>query len=397
MTMDPRTDATVARREIETGVREALSSFGIAGDVRLVGDTLELAAGGPPVAIELEALVGQWPLLPLEMRQRKVGEVARRLVAAQRAAHGSGSAVHAGAPRRLPVVPIAAAVLAVATVVVGGRLLWSKLRADPVGPAATLPQETDGQARARRSRVCEAARARLFAGASIGPFDWEGWYAELWLATARADVDLKVHPAIRGLVDGAKLAAAADPELAALDGTVEIVDPTPPERSTRAGGYRGVTVRFGGGYVGAFLDPQKRPRVLALADRTADAASADLGALYGRCAHLPWHDLGAWFRGGDSALAATALVWASGLYAEAKAVDPDALAKLPGTGDLEALRAAAKLDTAALTSLVGAHGGAVSRAAQGGVVVTFPLGGGTRATTASRTVARRLGVGVGQD
>ncbi len=98
-----------------------------------------------------------------------------------------------------------------------------------------------------------------------------------------------------------------------------------------------MTARFSGGYARAYFDPAHRARFVALGDRMADAAAAAMGALYAR-AHLPYHDAGAWFRGSDPATAATALVYASGLFAEMSAVDRGALAALPGVGPIDALR-----------------------------------------------------------
>ena len=223
----------------------------------------------------------------------------------------------------------------------------------------------------------------------------EGWYAELWLARAAPGQDLKTHPDVVALAAGGKLSAAADPALSSLaDGTVQIVDGFAPERAARSPGWSAVTVRFGGAYVGALLDTALRPRFLALADRLADQLAADTGALYGRCAHLSYRELGAWFRGADARSAAAALVYAAGMHAEVPAVDATALGRLGGAGEIDAIRGAAgKMDAAALGAAVSPHGGTVAKGSGKTVTVTFPLGGGTKATSASRSVARALGVG----
>jgi serine/threonine-protein kinase len=379
-----------ADREIELLLRDALGGFGVAGIASVHSGQVELRAGGAPVSIDLENLAEQWPLLPHEIRRRRVGELARRLVNAQR-----GGVLRRGTRRGTGIisVPIAAMVLGLAGLIAGARW-WFNRRVEPDVPAA-IPVETEEQARARRGRVCDAARKRLYAGASIGPFDMEGWYAELWLARAKPGEDLRARPEIMTLVDGGKISVAAEPALSSLaDGTVQIVEGFVPERAARSPGWSGVTIRFGGAYVGALLDTSLRPRFLSLADRLADALQADAGALYGRCAHLGHRDLGAWFRGADARSAAAALVYAAGMHAELPAVDTGALARLGGAGELDALRmAAAKLDVTALGHAVGPHGGTVTRDRKA-VSVTFPMAGGTRATTASRSVARALGVGL---
>ena len=244
--------------------------------------------------------------------------------------------------------------------------------------------------------MCDAARKRIYNGASIGPFETEGWFAEIWLAK-KGDADLATSPAIAAVLDGKRLAPGADAVLGALpDGTVEVVDGFTADERARASGWRSVILRFDGRYAGAFLDPEARPRFLALADRLAGAVPADLAAMYGRWAHLAYNDVGAWFYGGDAARAAAALVWSMGAHAELAAVDRQALMKLDPQSDLDALLGAAgKTDSLGLASLVGVQGGGVTGA--GPVAITFPQGGGTRALRASRTVARKLGVGGGGD
>jgi serine/threonine-protein kinase len=269
--------------------------------------------------------------------------------------------------------------------------------------------ETSDEAAARNARTCEAARKRIYSGASMGPFELAGWVAEIWLATARPSAMAQVAPGtepqaaeavgLGALVAQGKVTSDADAELAAVqDGLVEIVPGFTEEEAGRSPSWRAIVVRFSEGYAQAYFDPALRARFVALADRMADAASADLGALYARCAHLPYHDAGAWFRGPDPGGAAAALVYASGLFAELPAVDRTALAALRGGGQLDALRGAgAPLDAGTLSRLVGAHGGAITAGAAGAVTLSFPVGGPTRATSASRAVARKLQVGVGQD
>ncbi|MEZ4308818.1 MAG: hypothetical protein R3F14_12330 [Polyangiaceae bacterium] len=73
-------------REIEDAVQRALVSAGVQGIVSLSGRTLSLRADGAPVDIDALYLIEQWPLLPEEMRERKAGDLAMRLVEALRSA-----------------------------------------------------------------------------------------------------------------------------------------------------------------------------------------------------------------------------------------------------------------------------------------------------------------------
>jgi serine/threonine-protein kinase len=387
-------EAAVAR-EIEAAVRDALGLYGVSGTVVVQKQRIELHGHGAPVEIDIEHLGEQWELLPQEMRARKVADVARRLVQAHRTV-SSIAPPGANAPARPPTViaiPVAAVLLVGALAFFGFRMLRSK---PPPPPPPPVPTESVDDAAARRARVCDAARKRIYAGASMGAFDTEGWFAELWLATAKPAAD---KGGLGELVAQGKLTDKADAELAALpDGVAEVVPGWKAEDEALFPGWRAVTVRLSGRYVGAYLDPGLRPRFLSMADRMADAAGADLGALYGRCAHLDHHDLGAWFRGADPAAAATALVYAAGFFSEQPAVDRRAVTALGGASPLDALRTAgAKLDGPTLGGLVGAQGGTLTTSGAGSIALTFPIGGPTRATRASRIVARKLGVGVEGD
>ncbi|MGK4005553.1 hypothetical protein WMF31_23205 [Sorangium sp. So ce1036] len=401
----------LSAREIEAAVQEALGLFGIPGSVRVQGRQIALQGRGAPVVIDLEQLGEQWSLLPQDLRTRKASDIARRLAQAQRTV-SSLAPPAASAPlrplRRLA-IPIGVVVLVVAGALFGARALRMR---DAPAALPPSPGETADEEAARHARTCEAARKRIYSGASMGPFELAGWVAELWLATPRPGGAAQAVAGAAGqetvtadaaglgaFVAHGRLTEGADAELAAVtDGVVEIVPGFGDEEAKRSPSWRAIIARFSGGYARAYFDSTQRARFVALADRMADAAGAEIGALYARCAHLPYHDAGAWFRGPDPAAAAAALVYASGLFAELPAVNRAALAALGGAGQLDALRGAgAALDAAGLGTLVGAHGGGITRGGAGAVVITFPVGGPTRATSASRVVARKLQVGVGKD
>ncbi|WP_437665778.1 hypothetical protein [Sorangium sp. So ce1182] len=398
----------LSAREIEAAVQEALGLFGTSGSVSVQGRQIALHGRGAPVAIDLEQLVEQWPLLPQDLRTRKASDIARRLAQAHRAVGSLAppASSTSARPARHIVIPIGVVALVIVGVLVAVRMLRSRETPAALPPA---PETTAGEDAARNARTCEAARKRIYSGASMGPFELAGWVAELWLAMPRGAGAAQAAAAeeppnaeavgLGALIAQGKLTAGADAELAAVtDGLVEIVPGFDPEEAGRSPPWRAITARFSGGYARAYFDPALRARFVALADRMADGAGAELGALYARCAHLPYHDAGAWFRGSDPAAAAAALVYSSGLFAELAAVDRGALTALGRAGPIDALRnAGASLDLAGLSKLVGAHGGGIARGGAGAVVITFPVGGPTRATSASRIVARKLQVGVGQD
>ncbi|XYI01815.1 hypothetical protein ACMHYB_19455 [Sorangium sp. So ce1128] len=398
----------LSAREIEAAVQEALGLFGTSGSVIVQGRQIALHGRGAPVAIDLEQLVEQWPLLPQDLRMRKASDIARRLAQAHRAVSSLAPPASSASarPARHIVIPIGVVAVVIVGVLVAVRMLRSRETPAALPPA---PETTASEDAARNARTCEAARKRIYSGASMGPFELAGWVAELWLAMPRGAGAAQAAAAqeppnaeavgLGGLIAQGKLTAGADAELAAVnDGLVEIVPGFDPEEAGRSPSWRAITARFSGGYARAYFDPALRARFVALADRMADGAGAELGALYARCAHLPYHDAGAWFRGSDPAAAAAALVYSSGLFAELAAVDRGALAAIGRAGPIDALRnAGASLDGADLSKLVGAHGGGIARGGAGAVVITFPVGGPTRATSASRIVARKLQVGVGQD
>jgi serine/threonine-protein kinase len=164
----------------------------------------------------------------------------------------------------------------------------------------------------------------------------------------------------------------------------------------RSPAWGGAIMVFHEGYARVFLEPETRQRFILMADRLAEAAGADAGALYARCAHLTTHDIGAWYHGKDAPGAAAALVYQMGFFADGTILDRGAVTALraPG-GDLDALRKAAEVEADLVPKIVSAQGGTVTTSH--GVSLVFPLAGPTRAQTATRALARKMGVGVGSD
>jgi serine/threonine-protein kinase len=378
------------RREIEDAVRDALGKRGMAGMVVVQPGLVELVGGDRPSAIEIGSLVDDWPAMSAETRASTATDLARRLFEATLVVRKT-TRPPMDARRPPPVTAIAVVVLVVIVgiavmVAIGRRWLASTLGAAPSATASDeVPRESDAETNARLARVCEATRKRVYAGASVGPMDVGGWVAELWLAK-KSPGSLSDAKELRAFVEGDKVAPSADAEIAKVSGgKVELVDATSPELGKA---WHAAVLRFSGRYLDGYLDPSGRARFIALAGRVATAAGADMGALYGRCAHLPTHEIGAWYFGSDAPSTSAALLVSMGLASDAPTVDKKKLS----SDELDALRkAGADLDPSALGSLVGVAGGNVTTSGSN-VELTFPVGGPIRATNATRAVAHRLKV-----
>ena len=253
--------------------------------------------------------------------------------------------------------------------------------APPPAPAG----ESSAVAVSRREAVCSGVRKRVLSGASFGPYDAEGWVVELWLA--REDGKLgPEHPQLAAIDDPGGL-ARLDAELAALRGTVAVGELAPPPGSDPTARPGGALVSLRGGFATAFVDPALRARFPALADRLYDATGAQLGGMWARCGDLPWHDLGAWFRGVDRGAAAGALMFASGRYGEGGAVHATAPSGAHNTLGALVTRARAAVDERAIELAVTDLGARAQTVSGAGTTFTFPLAGYTLATRSSRELA----------
>lgn len=381
------------RAEIEEAVQRELTPLGVRGTVALAGKCIELSAGGAPIAIDIDIVQKQWKLLPPEMQLRKVKDIARGLAEAHRSVH-EASRFHQGPDRNLFKIPRPALALLGLLVVAGlvkGLVPRVTRSTAPVGSAA--PE--DIEQKARLSRACDAMRDRIYQGGSFGAFAMEGWTVELWLSSRKGD--LSRSAALSTAIANGKLTAAGEETLAGIrDGTVELSDGFTREAADRSPGWNAVTIVFHEGYARAFFEPESRSRFIDLSERLANSSGAEIGALYGRCAHLSTHDVGAWFHGTDATGAATAMVYQLGLFSDAPVVNRPAMAILRAPGELDALwTAASKVSVASLAPLLATHGGSVTTSH--GVTVVFPLGGPTRAIGATRDLARKMNLGLGSD
>ncbi|MFO0593436.1 MAG: hypothetical protein U0441_38195 [Polyangiaceae bacterium] len=447
--MDSEVDVA---REVEAAVQKALENAGVQGRVKIEGRNLTLHGGGAAVEIDALYLVEQWALLPPDLRERKASDVATRLIDANAAAGsgtlasaglgvsgrptsgapaGGGPSLRPGASQRPPqrsneappnvsgaprpyvpsVRPLGAPAPGArrppfviplgALVVLGGIVALVMLYRSGQSPSptnssgsattATATGAATESADARNSRLCEAARARVLSSGTLAQIDAEVWLAELWLASSKTS-DLAHAKGLDDLVQQGKLTASADPDLAAVQlGSVEIAG----DEGRPDAGYHAIQIRFRGGYVSQFFDAAGREKMNRVAGKLADATGAELGALYGRCAHLRYHDIGAWFRGATVTHAATSLVYTMGFFSERRLTNHDPNAP-PKTADLGPLfTALGKMERASLESAVRDAGGTFAPGASAAdpTTITFPMGGPTRAARATGDVAKSAGMG----
>jgi serine/threonine-protein kinase len=275
-------------------------------------------------------------------------------------------------------------------------LLWrgqspSTGSAAPEKPTASAPPESADE---RINRLCTAARTQVLTSGTLARIDAEVWLAELWLATSKPNADLAHAKGIADLIQQGKLTAGADPDLAALrEAQVEV-------GGEESGPHTGVDwhtlqIRFRGGYVSQFFDAGGRERMNRVANKLADVTGAEMGALYGRCGHLRYHDIGAWYRGASPAQAAASLVYTMGLFSERRLTNHDPNTP-PTTDDLGPLvKALGKLEKGAFEAAVRDAGGTYAPGATAAdpTVIAFALGGPTRAARASGALAVSAGMG----
>ena len=373
-----------SKREMEADITAALAKMGVGGRVIMRGGAAELHGHGDEIiAIDLAEWLEQWALLPPEIRTRRAEAAAQRLRAAAAASKSPPR------PKALPLGKIAGVALAVvmAAVVFG----WLRMKgffgsdasallptAASVAPSASTPPMLDPAKRVERT--CGAARSRLNSGASMG-VDTEGWVVELWLADVDSDEPLRKHKRVLEAVRGQSAKAVAPP---------------PPFRVQLVTAPRGdigaaqAVLQFHEGFVTRFFTVDGRTAMVAHARDVAAGSGAQYAALYARCLHLPYHDVGAWYAGQNEKAAVVALLYAAGTFSDPAAVDYSTLNK---RGDaLDVLEHALIASTgnpgsAEALAAVASLGGRVAADKRS---ISFALGGPTLANKASHKIAKRL-------
>jgi len=228
--------------------------------------------------------------------------------------------------------------------------------------------------------ACETLRRHVRSGGQATGMSRAGWALELWLRAPKGE-----------RIDAASI-DVADLVGVAKGTTVEVVSLNAPGKT----GDEGTVVRLRGEGAERAFDKDSISRLVAASDRIFEKTRAEAGGLYLKCAHLPFHDVGLWFRGKDSSTASTALLFAIGLFGDPDVVRDEALE----TADVVERpsmfeRMTLKLGPGAgkpLEEELTKYNATVDRPAGGGVRITFATTNLGSAIRASRIVADHAGI-----
>ncbi len=270
-------------------------------------------------------------------------------------------------------LPVGLAVIVLLGVV---AFLWSSA-SKPTAPAQppALAAQPPGAAAS-----CELLRKRVFEGGQPSGLSREGWVAELWLRGPKG-----------AALDAGKIDLAAwrtdNP-----GGGAEVGSLKAPGR----GFDEGLVVRMWGPAVATALEADGAQGLLKRADLAFESANAEAGALYLKCAHLPHHDFGLWFRGNELTLAASSVLFSMGAFAERAVIREGALdgpEHRPAATVFE--RVASKVSagkTAGLDEEMERYGATVEKLDKGGVRIVFGGAQLPSASRLSRVIADRAGI-----
>lgn len=374
-----------------------MARHGTAGKVRVEGETLILAGNGPTAAIHIEHLIEKWSTLPFPERQRETAGLAKELSRQRRSL-----APPAPKQRRSSFGGLVLAGL----VLGAGALYWKVSGSAAHTPAAPSDAKVstvqavdpDHERRERGERVCNATRARLARGGTVGPTDTEGWVVELALVRAPPDApwpSIAPFVAIPSTPDEGRVVWSGSPELAkmeALGTRVALRDQAFPEVVPQ---FQQRRLTFYGEYVAVYFRERDRIKLVRLAHAVAEKHSATLGALYARCAEGTAHHMGSWFLGSSPGAAATSLLYFMGAHAEPpqlprkllSAVEDDAVD--PAFALESLLDSSRRLKKEEVASLIGGQDGMVAGPAHF-TTLSFPFVDSDRALRASHAVASSL-------
>ncbi len=352
--------------------------------VAIEGNQLVLGEGERRRAVAIAELLGAWNLLPEDDRARRIeGALARARVPLLRKDDAKGRLITAWAAASV------LGLLAIASVTwARGEAASADGRRQNIVPSAAPVPDASAVAALRRGTLCSAVRRRVLTGANFGIYDADGWIVEVWVA--REDGKLGPDdPQIARLATPGGI-ASFDEELGKVAGTLTVGSLEPPPGSDATSRPGGALLSFGGGFAAAYVDPAHRARFVSLADRLYDASSAEMGAMWARCGELPWHDLGAWFRGTDTGAAVGAMLFTSGRYGEGGAVNATAASGAANTLGALVTRSRQVVDARAIEIGVTDLGGKVQTVKGAGTTIIFPLAGYTLASRSSRELAALL-------
>jgi hypothetical protein len=403
-------------REIETLVAEEVARFGVAGEVRIVGNSVVLEGYGPPSGVDLGGLIDQWDQLPHEVRARRATGLARRLVEARRASVAPlrSSARGLSMPRFVAPALILAlgaggvwAAYKYLTPGTTGGLKAADHATDKPAGSSVPADEYESERLARAERVCQTTRERVQRGATVGPTDTEGWVVELTLLRAGGNSALTFDPALASFIERragsleGKFVWAGAPEIGARSGpdTKVLVEDASIPAPDQPRLY-GVTLRFTGRYVISYFTEAERIAYHKTAHTLAQRLGADFAGLFAQCAQSATHQIGSWFWGGSPAGAAASVIYFMGAHADPVQIEQKTL--FPRGGD-SVVRSAALLRIAEETAelkrervlrLLGNTGGMIAGRPNAPHVISFPYKDSNRASRASLDLAREVDIAV---
>lgn len=216
--------------------------------------------------------------------------------------------------------------------------------------------------------ACETLRKRVKAGDQPVGLSRQGWVIELWLRGASgAAIDT-------GSVDLENL-RGSDPKSKAELGEL---------KALRGGSNEGTLVTLSGPVAERVFLEEEALRLIKAADLTFETSKAEVGALTMRCAHLPYHDIGLWFRGRNIVSASAAVLFSIGTFADFPIVLEGALEPPEAKGPTLFDRTRDRLTKSRATDLD------LEVQKRGGTVDTIPGRGDTRITFHSDHLAESL-------
>ncbi len=268
--------------------------------------------------------------------------------------------------------------LALAGVIALGAGLYfafggSKGPATPA-PSAAPPSGVDAQ------RSCEVLRRRARNGNPVTGLTRDGWVVELWLrGRGGAPIDANV-------VDVTDL-RGPDPEsysqIARLSAMSRPTD-------------EGMVVRMWGKVAAQAFETDGAARLVKAADQAFERSKAESGALYLKCSHLQYHDVGLWFRGRDAPSAATSLLFTMAAYSDQRILKDGVLdgpsASNKTTVYEQLSERVARKPLEGFEAQVQRYGGTAQPMDAGSVRITFPPDKANDSIKASRIVADHAGI-----
>ncbi|MGC4063174.1 MAG: hypothetical protein QM784_00700 [Polyangiaceae bacterium] len=236
----------------------------------------------------------------------------------------------------------------------------------------------------------------------MSPLDVDGWVVELRLLSEQESLG-ENHSALSPFFGDAEPGGPKrviwdeEPVLREATGPATMVHVLPdPLAQVFPRSRSGVRIVMTGTYVALYFDEAQRLKLMRLASALYESVSANVGALYARCADGHTNQLGSWFRGIDPGSVGVALVGTMGLSAEVPHLGEAGLVEEPLVYRRALSHLADRtrsLDRNRLTLLLAADGGMLAVRPGSWATITFPFSDGNRSTRASLRVAESVGLG----